>query len=164
MKEFAILGPVSEIAARAALASQKQGKYEDFHKEFSGPKHFKPTAAGRVQRRRVVDRDYDRHVREELLHEGFLQCAEEAPQACAVVGLGDGHRLSYAELEHVSRAIARSIGQVVNGDKAVVAVETAKVSGKSDVPIPPTFLPLPQRKNQARLVPVEVLVSSREGF
>lgn len=33
MKEFAILGPVSEIAARAALASQKQGKYEDFHKE-----------------------------------------------------------------------------------------------------------------------------------
>lgn len=30
-KEFAILGPESEIAARAALAAQKQGKYMDFH-------------------------------------------------------------------------------------------------------------------------------------
>lgn len=30
-KEFAILGPESEIAARAALASQKQGKYKQFH-------------------------------------------------------------------------------------------------------------------------------------
>lgn len=33
MKEFAILGPVSEIAARAALAAQKQGKYNEFHEE-----------------------------------------------------------------------------------------------------------------------------------
>lgn len=30
-KEFAILGPVSEIAARAALAAEKQGRYMDFH-------------------------------------------------------------------------------------------------------------------------------------
>jgi protein-disulfide isomerase len=30
-KEFAILGPESEIAARAALAAKKQGKYMDFH-------------------------------------------------------------------------------------------------------------------------------------
>jgi len=30
-KEFAILGPESEIAARVALAAQKQGKYMDFH-------------------------------------------------------------------------------------------------------------------------------------
>ncbi|NVJ93800.1 MAG: DsbA family protein [Methylocystaceae bacterium] len=30
-KEFAILGPASEIAARAALAAKKQGKYMDFH-------------------------------------------------------------------------------------------------------------------------------------
>lgn len=33
MKEFAILGPVSEIAARAALAAQKQGKYNEFHEK-----------------------------------------------------------------------------------------------------------------------------------
>ncbi|WP_135078701.1 DsbA family protein [Terasakiella sp. SH-1] len=31
MKEFAILGPESEVAARAALAAEKQGKYMDFH-------------------------------------------------------------------------------------------------------------------------------------
>ena len=31
MKEFPILGPVSEIAARAALASRRQGRYEDMH-------------------------------------------------------------------------------------------------------------------------------------
>ena len=31
LKEFPILGPGSEYAARAALASQKQGKYRDFH-------------------------------------------------------------------------------------------------------------------------------------
>ncbi|MEE9140646.1 MAG: DsbA family protein [Alphaproteobacteria bacterium] len=30
-KEFPILGPVSTFAARAALASRKQGKYVDFH-------------------------------------------------------------------------------------------------------------------------------------
>ncbi|MCF1506004.1 DsbA family protein [Afifella sp. H1R] len=30
-KEFPILGPGSEFAARAALASQKQGRYEPFH-------------------------------------------------------------------------------------------------------------------------------------
>ena len=31
MKEFPILGPVSEVAARAALASRRQGRYEDMH-------------------------------------------------------------------------------------------------------------------------------------
>ncbi len=31
MKEFPVLGPNSEYAARAALAAQKQGKYEAFH-------------------------------------------------------------------------------------------------------------------------------------
>lgn len=31
MKEFAILGPVSEIAARVALAAEQQGKYEIIH-------------------------------------------------------------------------------------------------------------------------------------
>ena len=31
MKEFAILGPGSVFAARAALASRKQGRYADFH-------------------------------------------------------------------------------------------------------------------------------------
>lgn len=31
MKEFPILGPQSLLAARAALAAVKQGKYEDFH-------------------------------------------------------------------------------------------------------------------------------------
>ncbi len=31
MKEFPILGPVSEIAARAALASRRQDRYEDMH-------------------------------------------------------------------------------------------------------------------------------------
>jgi protein-disulfide isomerase len=31
MKEFPILGPASEVAARAALASVKQDRYEEFH-------------------------------------------------------------------------------------------------------------------------------------
>ncbi len=31
MKEFPILGPESKLAARAALASVKQGRYEEFH-------------------------------------------------------------------------------------------------------------------------------------
>ncbi len=33
LKEFAILSPVSEVAAKAALASQNQGKYMEFHKK-----------------------------------------------------------------------------------------------------------------------------------
>ncbi len=32
IKEFPVLGPVSIVAAKAALASQKQGKYHDYHK------------------------------------------------------------------------------------------------------------------------------------
>jgi len=32
VKEFPILGPVSVVAAKAALASQRQGKYHAFHK------------------------------------------------------------------------------------------------------------------------------------
>jgi protein-disulfide isomerase len=32
VKEFPILGPVSVVAAKAALASRTQGKYHDFHK------------------------------------------------------------------------------------------------------------------------------------
>ncbi len=32
VKEFPILGPVSVVAAKAALASQRQGKYDEFHK------------------------------------------------------------------------------------------------------------------------------------
>jgi protein-disulfide isomerase len=32
VKEFPILGPVSVVAAKAALASQKQGKYHEYHK------------------------------------------------------------------------------------------------------------------------------------
>jgi protein-disulfide isomerase len=36
IKDFPILGPDSRAAARAALASRKQGKYEDFHKALMG--------------------------------------------------------------------------------------------------------------------------------
>jgi protein-disulfide isomerase len=32
VKEFPILGPMSVVAAKAALAAQRQGKYHDFHK------------------------------------------------------------------------------------------------------------------------------------
>ena len=31
IKEFPLLGPGSEVAAKAALASRKQGKYDEFH-------------------------------------------------------------------------------------------------------------------------------------
>ena len=37
MKEFPIFGPGSLMAAKAALASQKQGKYWDFHLAMLGP-------------------------------------------------------------------------------------------------------------------------------
>jgi protein-disulfide isomerase len=36
VKEFPILGPVSVIAAKAALASQKQGKYHAYHQAMMG--------------------------------------------------------------------------------------------------------------------------------
>jgi protein-disulfide isomerase len=36
LKEWPILGPGSEFAAKAALASQRQGKYEAFHKGLMG--------------------------------------------------------------------------------------------------------------------------------
>ena len=38
MKEFPILGPDSMVAARAALASRKQGKYNEFHMALIGVK------------------------------------------------------------------------------------------------------------------------------
>ena len=37
-KEFPILGPVSVFAARAAMASERQGKYHDFHVRLMGAK------------------------------------------------------------------------------------------------------------------------------
>ncbi|MGE4064433.1 MAG: DsbA family protein [Rhodospirillaceae bacterium] len=36
VKEFPILGPVSVVAAKAALASQKQGKYHAYHQAMMG--------------------------------------------------------------------------------------------------------------------------------
>ena len=36
-KEFPILGPSSEIAAKSALAAKKQGKYIEFHDELMRP-------------------------------------------------------------------------------------------------------------------------------
>jgi len=36
LKEFPILGPASVTAARASLAAQKQGKYQDFHVKLMG--------------------------------------------------------------------------------------------------------------------------------
>lgn len=36
VKEFPILGPVSVVAAKAALASQKQGKYTAYHRAMMG--------------------------------------------------------------------------------------------------------------------------------
>ncbi|MGH6954215.1 MAG: DsbA family protein [Alphaproteobacteria bacterium] len=38
LKEFPILGPESQFAAQAALASVKQGKYQDFHVKLMGAK------------------------------------------------------------------------------------------------------------------------------
>lgn len=38
MKEWPILGPESDFAARAALAAQEQGKYADFHVKLMGAK------------------------------------------------------------------------------------------------------------------------------
>jgi protein-disulfide isomerase len=38
MKEFPILGPESVVAARAALAAEQQGKYEDLHNALMGLK------------------------------------------------------------------------------------------------------------------------------
>ena len=37
-KEFPILGPVSEFAARASMAAERQGKYHDFHIRLMGEK------------------------------------------------------------------------------------------------------------------------------
>jgi protein-disulfide isomerase len=47
-KEFPILGPGSEFAARAALASRKQGKYVAFHKAMMG-------YAGKVDEGSVIE-------------------------------------------------------------------------------------------------------------
>lgn len=48
MKEFPILGPESQFAARAALAAAKQGRYEDFHFNLM-------TAQGRVSEDLVMN-------------------------------------------------------------------------------------------------------------
>ena len=46
-KEFPILGPSSEIAAKSALAADKQGKYVEFHNELmrAGPINFERVKA-----------------------------------------------------------------------------------------------------------------------
>lgn len=40
MKEFPVLGPDSLLAARAALAAEKQGRYKDFHLALMGAKEL----------------------------------------------------------------------------------------------------------------------------
>jgi protein-disulfide isomerase len=45
LKEFPILGPVSLVASKAALASVKQGKYDQFHEALLGHKGHYPNAA-----------------------------------------------------------------------------------------------------------------------
>jgi len=47
LKEFAILGPNSEIAARAALAAKMQGKYMEFHTEMM-------TVRGRLTENKII--------------------------------------------------------------------------------------------------------------
>ncbi|MBV8777072.1 MAG: DsbA family protein [Alphaproteobacteria bacterium] len=48
-KEFPVLGPVSEVAARAALAARQQSKYEAFHRAMmNAPGHFDETVIYKV--------------------------------------------------------------------------------------------------------------------
>jgi len=48
-KEFPVLGPDSEIAARVALAAKKQGKYDAFHRAMMGtPGHIDEAAIYKV--------------------------------------------------------------------------------------------------------------------
>ena len=59
MKEFPVLGPNSEYAARAALAAQKQGKYEAFHVEMMG-KQSRLSPEGVIAAAKKVGLDIDR--------------------------------------------------------------------------------------------------------
>jgi protein-disulfide isomerase len=57
-KEFPILGPESEFAARAALAAQKQGKYMEFHRELMGlSSKATPTAVEETARKAGLNID-----------------------------------------------------------------------------------------------------------
>ncbi len=59
MKEFPILGPVSEVAARAALASRRQGRYEDMHLALMNL-HGRLTEQAVLQTARELGLDLDR--------------------------------------------------------------------------------------------------------
>ena len=59
MKELPVLGPNSEYAARAALAAQKQGKYEAFHAQMMN-KDSRLSPEGVLEAARKVGLDIDR--------------------------------------------------------------------------------------------------------
>ncbi len=59
MKEFPVLGPNSEYAAKAALAAQKQGKYEAFHVQMMS-KDSRLSPEGVIAAAKKVGLDIDR--------------------------------------------------------------------------------------------------------
>jgi protein-disulfide isomerase len=60
LKEFPILTPESELAARAAIAAQEQGKYWPFHRETQGNGRRRPQETAGVKLIRPAARK-DRH-------------------------------------------------------------------------------------------------------
>ena len=56
-KEFPILSPISEVAARAALAADRQGKYMPVHLGFMAEKALDEAAIDRVMKDKGVDLD-----------------------------------------------------------------------------------------------------------
>ena len=57
MKEFPVLGPDSVVAARAALAAEKQGRFTDFHLALMGSKELDEVAIKGVASRLGLDVD-----------------------------------------------------------------------------------------------------------
>ncbi len=57
MKEFPVLGPDSVVAARAALAAEKQGRFTDFHLALMGSKELDEVAIKGVAGRLGLDVD-----------------------------------------------------------------------------------------------------------
>ena len=56
-KEFAILGPQSLIAARAALAAQRQGKYHEFHNALMSAAKLDAGSIAALSKRLGLDQD-----------------------------------------------------------------------------------------------------------
>lgn len=84
LKEFPILGPESQLAARAALAARQQGAYEEFHFDLMAEETIDPAVIERIAKDSGLD---VAQLRQDMQSEETTSLIEENLQLAQALGI-----------------------------------------------------------------------------